>query len=293
MLPNFVAKLTIARAACLELNGRLVLEDFSVLRAGLIAATSRGAAALFAEPVLTAKDDQIEVAWYSEQAGEPTPLDALDPDLRRIVSDKLTARLDALAPLLGSSLGPLLARAMVLASAQDILAVGQEPLLIRWGVLPDDRAADDQAGLDRHFAATLGRFATFGPPRIVPRPGAERPAPPPIAPIAPVPVRAEPVLDARPAYSRALLAATVAAAVLALVFGLPGILTRPAADDALTRARAATTALRDKVAQARAAAAAPDCGTDGPVAPDGTAPTRSIKADPPPALSRPNIPSGN
>ena len=299
MLPNFVAKVTIDRRACLQLNGKLVLEEFPMLRAGLIAAANRDAAALFAEPVLTAKGDQIEVAWYSEQAGEPTPLDGLDPDVRRIVADKLKARLASLAPLLGSDLGPLLARALYVIDPADILAVGQEPLLIRWGVLPDGLAATDEAGLDRHFAATLGRFAAFGPPRIAVRPISPQTPPAPVG--RPNLSIAGPAVD-RPAASlaagRGLIYATVTAAVVALLLTLPGVLATPAAapaddDAALARARDITKAMRDKVDQARAALAGVNCNPDGSITPPGSDDPGQLPPQPIPIRQDPSRPQGD
>jgi hypothetical protein len=47
---------------CILLNGGVVIERFFMLRARIISAASREAAALFAEPVATRKGGQIEVA---------------------------------------------------------------------------------------------------------------------------------------------------------------------------------------------------------------------------------------
>ena len=277
MLPNFVAKVTIDRRSCLQLNGRLVIEEFAALRSGLIAAANRDAAALFAEPVLTAKGERLEIAWYAEQAGEPKPLDGLDPEIRRIVAAKLKNRLDSLAPLLASDLGPLLTRALYVAGSADVLAIGQEPLLIRWGMLPDALSPLDQPALERHFAETLGPYVGFGAPAIAPsRPMATRPTlvaatdTPALQPPEPE-NRSLPVMI--PSQNRMLLAAVAAAALCALLLAVPSVISAlaPAVDTAaLARAKDATTALRDKVEQARAALAAANCQPD----PGGTPPAQ-------------------
>ncbi len=262
MLPNFVAKVTNDHRLCILLNGGMVLERFSMLRARVISAASREAAALFAEPVVTRKGGQIEVAWYSEQAGEPKPLDSLDAEARAIVAAKLRSRLDGIAPLLGSDLGPLLARALYVEGPASILAIGQEPVLIQWGILPAGVSAEDQTALDAHFAATLGPYASFPAPRIATRASALVEPPLPAAMV--VPPRS--VLARHPV----LLGAGGLAALCALALSIPGLLPKPdpaAGAEALAHAREITKAMQDKVDQAKAALGTATCNPDGNVTP--------------------------
>jgi S1-C subfamily serine protease len=265
-VPNFIAKSTAADSQCLATGAGPVIAQFAALRDGVIALKGRPAAALFTEPVLSRKNGGLEIAWYSDHPGAPTPLKALDSDARTVVVERLRERLATLAPLLGdASVGPALARALYIQSADDIFALGQEPVLVNWAVLPPEIAHDDQQALDRNFAATLGPYAPFEAPRLVARRSAApvgRPAPP-IIPSPPP--RPAPRLEAV-----GLLIATGIAAALTLLLNLPGILAYPAAapiggsgDAALEAQRAITKAMQEKIAAAAAALKAATCNPDG------------------------------
>jgi S1-C subfamily serine protease len=228
---------------------------------------------------LTPLGGKIEIAWYSEKAGEPRPLEALEPEARRAVEQKLRSILLSIAPLMSSGLGPLLGRALYSDDPKSLLCVGQEPLLTGWGMLPPAIIGAEQADLDRHFASTLGRYAPFGAPRLngvaTPRFATERPT-----------LRsgaAETRIGGLSVDHRGLLIATGLAALCALLFALPNVLAVPAslspADDAtLVQARAITKAMQDKVAQARAALATADCTPDGSI----KAPTKDEQNQLPP-----------
>ena len=138
------------------------------MRDRIVALKGRPVAALFAEPVVSRKSGALELAWYSDHPGTPTPLSALDSTARAAVARRLRELLTALAPLLGDeTIGPLVARALYIQTADAAFALGQEPVLINWAILPPQIAHDDQGALDLHFAATLGPYAPFGPPRLV------------------------------------------------------------------------------------------------------------------------------
>lgn len=271
MLPNFIAKLTVERRYCLHRNGRLAIEDFVALREHVIDLASREAAALFAEPILTSRADLIDVAYYGEPVGEAVPIDRLDAAARGVVVERLRARLAALAPLLSSSLGPLLAQALYVTSSDDVLAIGSEPLLIRWGMLPADVAAGDRAALDAHFAATIGRYAPFGGPRLEsPRTSGLDDAPSEPYRLPPSPPAGK--VWHWPGESRGLVIATVVSAVAALLLALPGILATPAtgaatAADLLPAARQISRAMQDKIDQARKALTGVICDADGSIKP--------------------------
>ncbi len=271
MLPNFIAKTRVANRNCLSLDGEPVLDRFQLLRDGIIGVAGREAAALFAEPVASRKGVEIEIAWYGQPEGDPRPLASLDADLKRILGDKLRARLQAMAPLLADTrIGPLLARALYVADAGDILAVGQEPVLVRWGILPDGVDAADRAHLTQHFAATLGPYAPFAAPRIDGT-AAVRAADASEGEGSPGSLGARRRRAWLPASEhRAILLATVIAAAITLLMTLPGILAVPArtadADDAtLPALKLITKAMQDKIDQARAALAAADCAPDGTI----------------------------
>ena len=270
MLPNFLVKAAISPLNCLSLNNSLVIEQFRDLRSYLIDGVSREVAALFAEPVVTEKTDALDIAWYAEPAGEPLPLHALDPDARRIVVDKLAARLQTLAPLLSGASGALLARALYVADEAAIMAVGQEPVLIRWGMVADGVDPMDQSALNNHFAATLGRYVPFAAPIIVRRPSFQAP---PVArempPAMPMPVSGP--IDRRIGARRHLWlgAATAVAALIALVLAVPGVLAKHEVKDpgivSVNDAQKITASMQERVDKARAALAAAKCDPTGKI----------------------------
>ncbi len=135
MSPNFIAKSTIAVSDVLAIDGIPVLERFQFLRDQIISVAGRDAAALFAEPIITRRGAEAEIAWYTERQGDPIALTSLDAEARKNVGAKLRAHLAAFAPLLRDpAVGPVLARALHVPEPSDIIAIGGEPSLIRWGV---------------------------------------------------------------------------------------------------------------------------------------------------------------
>lgn len=288
MLPNFIAKTTIEARQCLRLPGAIALESYQSLRDALIGSVGRDAASLFAEPILTPKGDRLEVAWYTEQIGEPVAIDALDTEAHRIVADKLRSRLALLEPLLGGSFGALLCRALYVADRSDILAIGQEPVLIRWGMLAEGSDLTEAGWPDRQFAATLGPYARFGAPRLTDRPRlVPSAAPPPQQPLEPSPAfAARPAYGAALASQRGLLIATACAAAAAILLALPGVSSRKALGDGpgqpadLALARQISVGMKDKLDKARAALAVAHCNQDGTF---GSLPTNGDEAQLPPS----------
>lgn len=268
MLPNFIAKASVGRANCLLLNGSLVLEQFGDLRAYLVGAVGRDAASLLAEPVLTKKGDQLEVAWYAEQPGTPRPIDTLDAELQGSAIYKLKSRVQAMAHLLDGPSGALLARALYVLNSDSIIMVDQEPLLIQWGMLPDSVAPREQTSLDNHFAQTLGRYVALPAPSIGQRSFSTSQATPSFHPLPPLP---DPIqYGAAAEKHRGLMIATGVAAATALLLALPNVLATPrhAGDkngDALSDARKISKAMQEKVERARSALASANCDPQGQI----------------------------
>jgi S1-C subfamily serine protease len=280
MAPNFVAKSTIRSGDFLTIDGVSVIDRFHVLRDFVISQAGRDAAALFAEPIITRKGAEAEIAWYTERQGEPVALPALDADARRTVGDRLRNHLAALEPLLRDpEMGRVVAGALYVPTPEDILAVGLEPTLIGWGVATDQ----SDAALAAQFDRTLGPYVPFRAPRI-------RAAPPSVVvrPAATIETPA-PITAPRPkarweAPSRGLYVATGVAALLALALTLPSVLaSKPvAADygDDLAALQKITQAMADKVEQAKAALAAATCTPNGALTP----PTDDHAQLPPPPI---------
>jgi S1-C subfamily serine protease len=225
----------------------------------------RDAAALFAEPVLPRDTTRggTTISWYCSYEGSVLEVEAIDEIARRPVTEKLAARLAALAPALGDpEIGPAVGTWLNIVSPADIMSVGGEPVLVDWGFVPAGTVGD-AAARSSHFARTLGRFApALGLPPVVvdlPAVGPDEttrhnieetaPAmasPPPIPPApqtGPEPRHAEgrptepplPPLPAQPAPSRPWLTPVIACGVAALsllFLLLPGVLKFPARESA-------------------------------------------------------------
>ena len=126
-------------------------------------------AALFARPDFTTDPNTGDtiVTWYHGASGDARPLRTLAPVARERVEQRLR---DALAPAMGdlndAVRGPILGRALHVANPDAIWAVGETPVLIDWGIVPEDVGLqrEDRASL---YAQTLGQFAPLaGPPPI-------------------------------------------------------------------------------------------------------------------------------
>ncbi len=265
--PSFVCKTEKAGLVALSTEGRPSIEMSDLLHEELTRRCSRDVANLFAEPVIA--PDGGSISWYAAHGGEPVPLKSLDPEKRRGPEASLRQRLGALAPLLGDpQLRSLLACALQVASADDILVMDGQPLLVNWGLVPQ-QLADNSAALARHFAATLGPYAPFPAPALraaaaaVPPAETSAPSSGAGAPMEP------PAPSARASWRRPAIACALAAAILAYLL-LPGVLHhrvwqagRGRDDDALAMARRLNEALSDKIKSIEAGLMATSCGPDG------------------------------
>ena len=153
----------------IQWHGRRVLEAFESLRAFLDAKSNGRLGGLLAEPALASESSSAarSMAWYTTAEGEITPLVRAHPDHQQ---EALRGLREALQPaaewLTDPDLGPLLQRALIVATVEDILLVGDQIILINWGLAPPS-VAGSEAGLRQHFEATLGRYVRL------PWPGAQ------------------------------------------------------------------------------------------------------------------------
>jgi hypothetical protein len=279
--PNFISKMPTAGLTALGIGGAAVIASYARLRELLLARAGRDVANLFAEPVSGGEDASI--SWYAEIGGEPVALKQLDAEAGQLPRKRLRELLQALDPLLGDAeLGPLLSAALWVASPEDIVSVGGQPVLTGWGFLPNAVAASSDARR-RHFAATIGNYAPFDANRLLQGPV----TPVPVAAAAGEAVLVEP-LPSRPEFWRGwrIGAAAFGAAVLVLlVLLIPGVLRYGFAGDdpvvALTaRQRQINETLAEKVATLKAGLAGAQCTPGGlTTSPGGSDPPASL---PPP-----------
>ena len=190
----FVRSTDLTGDAPAQVDGAPAIQSYGRLIDRLEAIAGLEAAALFAEPVLPrgAAGSATAVSWYSASEGAVAEVDAIDEVARKPIAERLAQRLGALAPVLNDrEIGPAVSTWLNVGSPRDILSVGGEPVLVNWGFLPADKAAD----LDKrreHFAQTLGRFA---PQLALPPVEARGPVDADPAP-APAPARDPPVAAA-------------------------------------------------------------------------------------------------
>ncbi|MCJ2026333.1 trypsin-like peptidase domain-containing protein [Methylobacterium sp. J-067] len=228
---RFVASRTLAGLDPIRIDDRILLEDYERLRRLVLTRCGASVADLFAEPVISRSNGAApaRVDWYTHLDGPIRPLAELDPAVAEPAAQRLRSALATLAPLLRDrEAGAFAAACLNLASPLAVLAVGDAPLLVDWGLLPQGLAADDR-GRGRHFASTLGAFA----PAAMPSPPTSRDdwaahvEPLPAAdPIVSRRLRRAPAWPRRQVVTAPVVATAVAGLLLALSF-VPGVLVFP------------------------------------------------------------------
>ena len=256
---RFVASRTLSGLEAVRIDDRPVVEDRDRLRR-LLAGRGR-AAQLFAEPVISRSNGAAptRIDWYTTLDGPIRPLADLDPgEADRVRSHLLAALSDMASTLRDPETGAFAAACLNLASPLAVLAVGDAPLLVDWGLLPQSLVADE-AGRIRHHAEALGaqvpelpyppvsradwsaRFALTVPRQ--PEPPRTVPPPRPRIPVAHA--------------SAAPVVATAIAAVLVALSYVPGVLIFPQAPRAIsTETKALETAWLEGLRRRREALAA-------------------------------------
>lgn len=180
MADHFLTKTRVAQADFVEAGGRRVLERHGELRRLLADRAGPGAAALFAEPVISRGNDAAPptVSWYGDTGGEARPLSAL-PAAERDRAEAYLA--DHLRPLRALAADPgtadLVLGALSVLGADDVMVADGRPVIVNWGLLPGGNGAN-AAARPAHYEATLGRY--------LPLAGAlgDAPQPAPVTPLA-------------------------------------------------------------------------------------------------------------
>lgn len=121
---------------------------------------------LLAEPALGSESEGRfrDATWFSAFPGEAKRLTSLTGPQRAAAEMALRQSLAGVKPLLDDAdVGPLLGRALLIPTLDDVYVVDGNPALVNWGFVPEDVGDDDDA-LAAHFAATLGPFADYTRP---------------------------------------------------------------------------------------------------------------------------------
>ncbi|MCJ2016263.1 serine protease [Methylobacterium sp. E-065] len=158
---RFVASRTLAGLDTVRADDRPVIEAYDRLRRVLHEHGGDAVAGLFAEPVISRSNGTAlaRVDWYTNLDGRIRPLADLEPDSAAQLRHRLGAALAALEPVLRDrEAGAFAAACLNLVGPSAVLAVGDAPLLVDWGLLPQGLAANER-GRVRHYASTLGAIA--------------------------------------------------------------------------------------------------------------------------------------
>lgn len=119
-----------------------------------------GASRLFAEPNVKRQEDSdvLNVAWFGSFDDDAVALDATDPARNARLRDQLVHSLAALQPALSDpQIGEVVAGMLNLYDHKSIMAVGEQVVLVNWGVLPAAATASE-AAFAKHTDGTIGRF---------------------------------------------------------------------------------------------------------------------------------------
>lgn len=160
MADVYIAKSDLEGLVEVRVDGRSPLDAAPSIHEALESRLGRDVAALLAEPVVTRGNGQVatSISWYGSRDGQATPLTALDPAARAGAEALLRDRLGKIAGLLASpEIGPLLGGALHLASLDDVLVIDGQPVITRWGLVPE-AAMRSPGARDSHFASTLGPY---------------------------------------------------------------------------------------------------------------------------------------
>lgn len=276
----FVGSRTLAGFRLVEIDQTAVVDQYQRLQQFITQRAGPEVARLLAEPVVSRGNDQAtaRIDWYSQFDGTVRPLGDLDPGTLGLVRERLVNRLTALRALaFDPGRGAEVAAALNVLAASSVMAVGDEPIILDWGLVPAD--LKDLPPRERHFDAVLGTYlANFPLPplsraewqeRFAQREGQGSPTSEAASTVAAAAssVSAGPPPTPSPSW-RAPAIATAVAAILLLVLHIPGVLRYPGqepgrAAEAEAVEAAVIAQLERRRQQLELALAAP-CGTTPP-----------------------------
>jgi S1-C subfamily serine protease len=124
---------------------------------------------LLAEPALGSESDGQfrDATWFSAFEGDPQRFSELQGGARERAEENLREQLAALEPALADpALGPVLGRALLIPSLDDVYVVDGNPVLSNWGLVPAEVEENDEA-LAEHFASTLGGYCDYTSPWLL------------------------------------------------------------------------------------------------------------------------------
>lgn len=113
-----------------------------------IKAAVPGMETLFAEPFVSRTPDGLlaDASWYTQIDSPSRRLNQLPAPQRAALLRRLQRHVDAVEALGDHPDAPLLRAMLSISGADAVMAVGEEPVLIDWGTVPNDDATDLDAG---------------------------------------------------------------------------------------------------------------------------------------------------
>lgn len=236
----FVGSRTLAGVRLVEIDQVAIVDQYQRLQQFISQRAGPDVARILAEPVVSRGNDQAtaRIDWYSQFDGTVRPLGDLDPGTLGLVRERLTNRLTALRTLaFDASRGADVAAAFNVLSPASIMAVGDEPIILDWGLIPAD--LKDLPPRERHFSAVLGDYLASLPlPPLSRAEWQERFAPGETAgsnasqveTVAATSTLSAAALPPAPVSWRAPAIATAIAAMVLLLVHIPGVLRYPGDD---------------------------------------------------------------
>jgi S1-C subfamily serine protease len=166
---NYICATPLGDLAMARGPSGIAVEQSATLLAEIERRCGPDVALTFAQPALPRSAEAV-VSWYAAAEGSPRRLIDFDDIGRRPFAQVLRTRLAQLYPLLADpAIGADIGAALNIRSFGDIYVVGNDPILVNWGLLPK-AAASTESAREAHFRETLGQFLPEAPtPPFEPR----------------------------------------------------------------------------------------------------------------------------
>ncbi|MFK7754129.1 MAG: trypsin-like peptidase domain-containing protein [Sedimentitalea sp.] len=177
MADHFLSKIKVAPEDFVPSGEQTVLDRAEAVRALLADRAGPEVANMFAEPLISRGNDEAPptVSWYTTMPGDARPLAQLSPGERERAERYLAEHLRPLRALADDpATADLAVGALTVYGQDDVLMVGDKPVIVNWGMMPGAATAS-QAAQEAHYGATLGRFLPLSGELSTPRAAPEAP----------------------------------------------------------------------------------------------------------------------
>lgn len=145
------------------INEMEAIAAFPVVADELLAIGGAEALSLFALPErLNRPEKQLDtVTWYTDRSGPSVALSDLPADEGKAAAERLGAILSRLAEAPSPAINSFLRAALNIQSTESIRVIGDQPVIINWGMVPKGAGGDPET-YDQHIRATVGPYLPDG-----------------------------------------------------------------------------------------------------------------------------------